>query len=192
LQVTFIHTLAALAPLFAELAQADLPGATVRQIVDEPLLDRIRRRGHATEDDRARLRGHLRIAEELGATAVLVTCSTLSPLLDGETAAIPLLKIDEAMVGEAVRRGGRIVVLATNEATLEPTKATLHAGGLIADPELVVIEGAFGAYKRGDYAAHDSRVVDAITGTTADTIVLAQASMDRVIPLLAPVTAAGY
>jgi hypothetical protein len=35
----------------------------------------------------------------------LVTCSTLSPALDLVQAAIPLFKIDQAMIEQAVQRG---------------------------------------------------------------------------------------
>jgi hypothetical protein len=106
-------------------------------------------------------------------------------------ASVPLMKIDEGMVREAIERGGSVVVLATNETTLEPTRETLKAGGLEGEPELVFIKDAFPAYQRGDFGRHDPLVIDAVRAAAdrADTVILAQASMDRVVPQLDAATA---
>lgn len=184
-RVCLIHTLPSLAPLLAGLAPASLQPC---HVVDEPLLERIRKRGHVAGEDIERLASHVQLAFDIGAAAVLVTCSTLSGCVDR----LPghqrprVLKIDEPMLQEAARRGGRVVVLATNSATLEPTRQSLLAAGPSLNPEIRLVEHAFDAFRRGDHTAHDRLVIDAISALepSADTIVLAQASMARVVEQL--------
>ena len=68
------------------------------------------------------------MAESIRARAVLVTCSTLSPLLDNlrPLTALPLVKIDEAMIAAAVQAGDHLGVLATNPTALTPTQMMLE------------------------------------------------------------------
>ena len=188
-RVGLIHTLPALAPLFAGWAPASLE---LWHTVDEPLLERIRRRGHIADEDIARLAAHVQVTFEIGAQAALVTCSTLSGCVDRlpERLRPRVLKIDEAMLGEAVRRPGHIVVVATNPATLEPTRQSLldaaRAAGRALDPEVRLVDEAFDAYRSADLALHDRLVIAALNELepAADTLVLAQASMARVLDQL--------
>ncbi len=188
-KLVLVHTVAPLVDTFNRLGAEILPGVQLVHIVDEPLLQLIRRRGLRLQADTARLRSHLQEALDLGADGVLVTCSTVSPYVDRlrvETD-IPVGKIDEAMVAEAVRRGGRIGVVATNEATLEPTARLLsqqaELAGRPVQTELVLVEGAYDALLGGDAARHDRLVQEAIDqlAERAEVVVLAQASMARVL-----------
>lgn len=95
-RVCLIHTLPSLAPLLAGLAP---PTLQLCHIVDEPLLERIRQRGHIAGEDVERLSGHVQVAFDTGAAAVLVTCSTLSGCADRlpDHQRPRVLKIDEPM-----------------------------------------------------------------------------------------------
>ena len=88
----------------------------------------------------ARLQAHVDAAQRIHASAVLVTCSTLSPALDLVQATIPLFKSDQAMIEQAVQCGthdvtdvpiGTIAIglLATNQTTLEPDPLGLAGRG---------------------------------------------------------------
>lgn len=127
---------------------------------------------------------------------MLVTCSSIGPgvrlaqlLFD-----IPVLRIDDAMAETAVRQARRIGVLATLRSTLDPTTALLREKAAEArrTVELVecLCEGAFPALLAGDPATHDRIVSRALVEdlSEVDVIVLAQASMARVVATLTPGT----
>ena len=118
-RVCLIHTLPSLVPLLSSVAP---PSLQLCHTVDEPMLERIRQRGHVASEDVDRLSGHVQLAFDIGAAAVLVTCSTLSGCVDQlpDHQRPRVLKIDEPMFQEAVRRGGRVVVLATTPPRSNP------------------------------------------------------------------------
>ena len=187
-KVVLVHTVPPLIDVFTRLGAELLPGIQLQHILDETLLERVRQRGHLVPEDSNRLGEHVTAAEEIHADAVLVTCSTVSPCVDDiRTAAIPVKKIDEAMIAEAVHLGSRIGVVATAETTLEPTRILLREQAEQQDSqietELVLVEDALAALLSGDGGTHD-RLVKAATLNLAervDVVLLAQASMARVL-----------
>lgn len=193
-RLVLVHTVPPLIEVFTRLAGELLPGVSLLHVLDEPLLEHVRAAGGIGPADVARLAAHVDEAAAVGAGAVLVTCSTVSPAVDSvrPTAPLPVLKIDEAMVAEAVRLGTRIGVVATNRTTLEPTRSLLEAEAARAGRPVTVamrfVEGALPALLAGDGAAHDRLVTDAVTNLApqVDVVVLAQASMARVLAALDP------
>lgn len=192
--LVLVHTVPPLIEVFKGLAADLLPGVRVLHVLDEPLLERVRQRGHLAEEDALRLGTHVQEAARIGAAAVLVTCSTVSPCVDTmqQQAEIPVLRIDEVMIREAIVQGRRIGVIATNRTTLEPTRQLLLAEaartGRQVDVEMVMVEGALPALLNGDGATHDRLVRQAVLALAerTDVVVLAQASIARVVPLLGP------
>jgi Asp/Glu/hydantoin racemase len=193
-KLVLIHTISPLVEVLNGLAGELLPGVVLTHIVDEPLLQRIRQRGHLAPEDLDRLRSHVAIAQEVGADVVLLTCSAVSPYVDDvrPEAEVPVLKIDEAMIEEAVASGRRIGVVATNETTLDPTRQLLEsqaaAVGKEIDTELVLVEHALEAVLSGDGDTHDRLVKEAVLDLSGrvDVVVLAQASMARVLDVIPP------
>ncbi len=191
-RLVLIHTVSPLLDVFDRLVATHLPGVQYMHILDEPLLERVRQRGHLAPEDSARLLEHVTIAEQVGAHAVLVTCSTVSPCVDDvrPKVGVPVVKIDEAMIAEAVAMGSRIGVVATNPTTLEPTRRLLHAqadaSGKRIATELLLVENALEALLSGDGGVHDQLVKEAALALTrrADVVVLAQASMARALDLI--------
>jgi Asp/Glu/hydantoin racemase len=190
--LVLVHTVSPLLGVFDELGAELLPGVQLMHVLDEPLLERVRQRGHLTSEDSTRLGTHVTIAEQTGADAVLVTCSTVSPCVDDvrPKVGIPVMKIDEAMIVEAVARGAKIGVVATNVTTLEPTRQLLQAQAEVADKsievELVLVKNALPALLSGDGATHDRLVRGAVLelAERVDVVVLAQASMARVLDVI--------
>lgn len=197
--LVFVHTVPPLVEVFGQLAAELLPGVRVLHVLDEPLLERVRVRGRLADEDAARLAAHVGEAAAIGADAVLVTCSTVSPCVDAVRArtALPVYKIDEAMIAAAItlaaQRGPRIGVLATNVTTLAPTRGLLTAAAAQAHTPIeivdVLVEGVLPALLAGDAAAHDRLVREALLALApqVDVIVLAQASTARVLACLPPV-----
>lgn len=193
-RLAILHTVAGLVGTFQQLCAELMPNAEVYHIVDESLLkDTIRDEAPSPVTYR-RLADYLRGAEEAGADAVLVTCSSMGPCVEAARPliGIPVVRVDEAMAEKAVQTGQRIGVAATLATTLKPTtelierKAAQAAGKHTITS--VVCEGAFEAVVRGDTSTHDRIVSQCLRELDAstDVIVLAQASMARVLETMKP------
>lgn len=191
-RLALIHTVAGLVPRFRELAAELMPDVETFDIVDETLLRDATREGRVSLDTARRLFAHLAAAERHGADAILVTCSSVGNVVDAARpfAGIPLLRVDQAMAEQAVERGTRIGVLATLRSTLGPTAALIRRTADEAGREVEVrdrlCDGAFEALSAGDTDRHDESVREGLRELIgwADVIVLAQASMARVIDSL--------
>jgi Asp/Glu/hydantoin racemase len=102
-----------------------------------------------------------------------------------------VVKIDDAMTSEAVTRGRTIAVVATVPTTLGPTARLVERKAREAGKEVVVnrhlAEGAFDVLVAGQAQKHDEMVSAEImrAAQKADVVVLAQASMARLVPALA-------
>jgi Asp/Glu/hydantoin racemase len=192
--LVLVHTVPPLVDEFTQLCRSMLPDVALLHVLDEPLLERIRRHGAANPEDDERLAAHVRLAEELGASAVLVTCSTVSLSVDRVRAGfhVPITKIDEAMAEQAVRVGPRISIIATSATTLEPSRLLVEDRARLMDRpvqiRLRLVADAAEALWRGDGGTHDGLVERAVReeAEEADVVVLAQASMARVLRALAP------
>jgi Asp/Glu/hydantoin racemase len=191
--LVLLHTIPGLVSDFARWCREELPAVRTLHILDEPMLERIKQRGHDAPEDDAHLLAHVHVAEEIGAAAFLVTCSTTSRAVARvrDQVAIPLFAIDEAMARQAVALGQHITVVATASTTLEPSRELLETAasrsGRAVKVRLRLVEEALPALLAGDPARHDGLLVAAIRDAAgdADVIVLAQATMARVLPALA-------
>ena len=190
--LALIHTSPTLTPLFSALCATHLPEVQIFHMVDESLIQDTVRAGELRRVTMRRVVQAVGSAVESGADAVLVTCSSIGPAvaLAQQLFDTPVLRIDEAMAEAAVRQAHRIGVLATLRTTLEPTTALLRAKAAEAGRSVELIEclceDAFPAVMAGDTETHDTLLRKALTEDMkdADAIVLAQASMARVVATL--------
>ena len=191
-RLALIHTVAGLVPRFRELAAELLPDVETFDIVDETLLRDATTEGRVSLDTARRLFAHLAAAERHGADAILVTCSSMGNVVDAARpfTGVPLLRVDQAMAEQAVERGTRVGVLATLWSTLGPTAALIRRTADEAGREVEVrdrlCDGAFEALSAGDTERHDESIREGLRELIgwAEVIVLAQASMARVIDTL--------
>jgi Asp/Glu/hydantoin racemase len=189
-----IHTSATLVPVFAPLCKEKLPGVNVFNIVDDSLVKGIIASGGLTAVIARRVAGYVESAELAGADYILVTCSSIGPAVEAaaKLCGVPVLRVDQPMADRAVQVGTRIGVIATLRTTLEPTADLIGRRAALAGKTIEVtarlVEGAFEALMRGDGPAHDARVAVALKelAQQVDVIVLAQASMARVVDALQP------
>lgn len=193
-RVVLVHTVPGLVPIFQELAKG-LPGdVKISNIVDESLLEDAIAAGGLTAGVNRRVVDHILSAADSGAVAILATCSSIGPAVQiaARLVDVPVLRIDEPMALAAIESGKRIGVLATVASTLNPTVDLLRrcAQRLEKDVELTPVlgDGAFAAMRSGDAATHDEIIREALMDLAAhvDVIVLAQASMARVVATLEP------
>jgi Asp/Glu/hydantoin racemase len=169
-----------------------MPNVRRINIVDDSLLPDVMAVGYITSAVQQRMNAYVQAAELSGADAVLSLCSSLGPTIDEarRLVKIPVIKIDDAMTEKAVREAKRIGVLATVGTTLKPTvglleeKAAALGKDIFLQPELV--SGAFEILIGGDKAQHDAMVSASARNLASqvDLLVLAQASMTRLVPRL--------
>jgi Asp/Glu/hydantoin racemase len=187
-----IHTSATLVPVFQQLCNQHLPGVQVFNIVDDSLIKNVIKNGELKPDTARRVVDYAASAEAAGADFILYTCSSIGAAV--ETAAtlskVPVLRVDQPMADKAVHIGKRIGVIATLPTTLNPTTDLVKRRAVVAGKDVQVVsklcEGAFEALMSGDAATHDQMVAAALKelSSQVDVIVLAQASMARVVDTL--------
>jgi len=189
-----IHTSATLVPLFAQLCKAKLPAVEVFNIADDSLVKGIIAAGSLTPIIARRVAGYLESAELAGADYIMVTCSSIGAAVEAgaKLIGVPVLRVDQPIADQAVATGRKIGVIATLKTTLEPTADLISRRAKMAGKEIELTsrlaERAFDALMAGDAATHDAKVAAALKelSEVVEVIVLAQASMARVVDGLAP------
>jgi len=189
-----VHTSATLVPVFAQLCKEKLPGVNVFNIADDSLVKGIIAAGSLTPTIARRVASYLESAELAGADYIMVTCSSIGPAVEAgaKLMGVPVLRVDQPMADQAVATGKKIGVIATLRTTLEPTADLIQRRADKAGKKIELTsklcEGAFEALMSGDAATHDAKVAAALRELSqqVDVIVLAQASMARVVDTLAP------
>jgi hypothetical protein len=88
-RLVMVHTVSPLVEVFNRLGAILLPGVKLFHILDEPLLEQVRLLAGLQLEQITRLQAHIDAAQSIHASAVLVTCSTLSPALDQVHASFP-------------------------------------------------------------------------------------------------------
>jgi hypothetical protein len=170
------------------------PDADVLNLLDEALYADVAPDGTMHPTIPARVETLLMHCAASRADAVVFTGSTFGPAVETarKNLAIPVLKADEAMAGEAAERGG-IALLVCTAGRAVPViagniEAAARAAGTTIRVEKLVVAEAKAAISAGRMAEHDELVARAITAAAppADSIVLGQVSMANVVPLLSP------
>lgn len=189
--LVFIKQVPMISDLFAEL----LPETEVVDIIDSQILADVQVEG-ITAAAVARMTHMAEVAEASGADVIFSNCSSLGPTIDTARKAvnIPIIKIDDAMALEAATKASTIGVLATVPTTLDPTIALIEekAAGLGKSLEIHrgLSKGAFDKLMAGDTEGHDQMVLASAHSLApkVEILVLAQASMTRLAPMLTEAT----
>lgn len=203
-----IHTSATLVPIFQDLCNKYLPGVKTFNIVDDSLIKNVIACGELTPTTARRVVDYAGSAEIAGADYILFTCSSIGAAVEAAAnlTTVPVLRVDQPMADLAIQTGTRIGVIATLPTTLAPTTDLVKRRAMYLQKEIsvtaVLCEGAFDALMSGDAATHDAMVAAALKDlvTKVDVILLAQASMarvvdhlnaaDKIVPILASPTIA--
>ena len=191
-KLAIIHTTSATVESMKALASELLPGSELVNFVDDSILPQLGQNGGNLADVEERLIHYARFAEQVGAEVILEACSSVGEVVTKMQSAvsIPIVRIDEAMAEHAVQRGEHLGVAATLQTTLQPTTRLLrtkaYAAGKQVEVTPLLIEGAYQKLIAGDREGHDNLLVEKLGELTrsVDVVVLAQASMARVLPRL--------
>jgi Asp/Glu/hydantoin racemase len=184
-----LHTSATLIPVFEQLCRDKLPEAAVFNMVDESLIKDVIAHDGVRPATARRVAQLVANAEDAGADAVLVTCSSIGPAVETATAltSVPVLRVDRPMAEWAVATATHVGVLATLRTTLVPTADLVERCAAEAGRDVQVTTrlcaGAFDALMNGNSQRHDELVRGALEELSAevDVVALAQASMARVV-----------
>jgi hypothetical protein len=207
----FLHTSSVHVAPFDALVAELAPGWTAVHVVDESLLNDARSRGEVDAEITARVQVRFAELQASSPDVVICTCSTIGTASEQ----LGALRVDRPMAAEAVRLAllgaGLMLVVAALSSTIGPTNALIDdelvqaaartaiaavSEGLErAHSEVLVVEEAWACFERGDGEGYASCLANAIrthiagmaasSGSVPDVIVLAQASMRDVPPLLA-------
>ncbi len=191
-KLAIIHTTVATVEPLKTLAQELIPGVAIVNFVDDSILPQLLANGGNVAEVEQRVLQYARYAQEVGADVLLEACSSIGAVVPKarQILSIPVVRIDEPMAEAAVRQGGRIGVAATLPTTLQPTLNLLEEkaqeSGRSVALQPLLIEGAYAKLMAGDAAGHDQALADGLSALIAvcDRVVLAQASMARVLPCL--------
>jgi hypothetical protein len=191
-RIALIHALAhSVAPINDAMERA-WPEAVRMNLLDDSLSADLKRSSEGGEQGLneamyRRFEALAAYAEDTGAQALLFTCSAFGPCIEAVAArrpAMPVLKPNEAMVGDAVSvvsaaQGGRIGLIASFAPTLASMPAEFPPG---VDLVTTLSADAMEALNRGEGELHDACVVKAaldLKDQGCTVIALAQFSMAR-------------
>ena len=186
---TSLNTAGAMNRLFAE----EFPDVTIANIVDDCLVKEVLANENVISSSVVRrVCSYVVSAELSGANLVVITCSTISPTarVAERLVGIPVLRIDEPLAERAVEWGDRVKVLATISSTLAPSVELLREKSRQKGKEIVLdsslCERARQFLDEGNPQEHDRILREEIEISLKrfDLIVLAQASMGRVLDTL--------
>jgi Asp/Glu/hydantoin racemase len=190
-------------PYFPTMAPIDAafrrgwPHAEIINLVDESLYADVPPDGTLAPSLFERVATLLHHCENSGAHGVVFTGTTFGPAVEAarRTMKIPVIRAEEAMAEEAVRRGERILLVCTAKRAMPIVRASLETAAARCGRACRVtefwVEGAKDAIVDGGMEAHDRLIAMAIEAAgDFDVIVLGQISMvparAYVSPALAP------
>jgi hypothetical protein len=180
-RIACLHTAESNIPVFdAALRELDLIGIDLHHVVRADLLAEAERAGRLTQAI-TDLTGEILCNLAVDADAVLLTCSTLGPVIE-TVAAVTVLRVDAALAHEAVKDGGTVVVLCAVATTMESTRSLFEKAARMSEAKIAVqlVPGAWDTFKAGDTARYLTMIAQAADDAMragASRVALAQASM---------------
>ena len=192
--VGLVHAvMPAIGPLKAAFAE-QAPDVRLVNVLDEGLITEVERLGQITSGLVRRLTTLVALAEQAQAELVLLSCTAYSPVADQVQAQsdIPVLKIDELMVREALGRARRIGLVATVPAGLEMQRRLIgqiaEEMGRTVELDARIRPEAFQALAAGRAEEHDAIVLEEVESLARDNelVMLAQASMGHLATRIPP------
>ena len=183
--IALIHTVKTVAVSFDEtLKQYVGEEIRVHNLWDDFLANNPNEVGEFTIENRNRLFFDIKSAEMTGADLIVVTCSTLTPVVNmiRPFVRVPLIAIDDAMGRKAVTYGEKLLILATAGSTREPLTDKLLAEAEKIGKQVRIDfrdnAEAFQAMKAVQMDRHDALLLEMAKEISGyDCVVLAQASM---------------
>lgn len=183
-KIALIHTVQSVLATFGDKIKSVIKDVKIVNTLDEFLASDPAEKGEFTINNANRLFSIIKCAEMTEVDAIVITCSTLSPIAEQirPFISVPVITIDEPMLQEAVSIGTNITILATAQSTIDPTISKLSSEAEKSKKHInitsYVCDEAYTAIKSGDKNHHDEIVKrKALEIKEQDVVILAQASM---------------
>lgn len=178
-----------------ELAQ-ELPGYRIVNIADDSLIKEVMECNGVTDKVKKRMVHYFQAALQWNPKVIISACSSVGEVAEDvdKMLGVPVIRIDRAMIKEALKQGNRIGVLASLATTMAPTVSYVHRLGAYMGKDIQVIgkvaEGAYEANSQGQPEIHDSLIKKAAEAISdqVDVLILAQGSMAKMEGVLREVT----
>jgi Asp/Glu/hydantoin racemase len=162
--------------------------------VDDSILPQLGKNGGNVQEIADRWEGYAKVAEQLGADCILNACSSIGELVafTQPKIATPIIRIDDAMAEFAINSAEKIGVAATLETTLKPTLELLKQKAAQKQKKVefepILVSSAYQKLIANDKEGHDLDLSVALRelAKKVDIVVLAQASMARVVSSFTP------
>lgn len=192
-KIAAIYTCLALVEPLKKLCSVHLSNYQLINVLDDNVIWDVIRKGKVDSSIIHRLIDLYQCGVDGGADVMVNTCSSVREVVDIARSFIdvPILKIDEPMVSEAVKKANKIVVLATLSTTLNPIIRLVKKQAENAGKKIEIIDGltvgGFEALMAGKLEEHDRLILETAirVASQADILVLAQGSMARMEQTLA-------
>ena len=192
--LAIIHTTPLTIEVLKAIAREVMPEINLINILDDSILPQLAKSNGDLGIVEQRWINYVLGACDAGASAVMSACSSVGELVykARPLVPVPVLRIDDPMAAEAVQRGQNIGVAATLPTTLGPTLRLVERkadqAGKAIHTETWLASEAYQRLMTGDPAGHDRILAAGLEqlGSKVDVVVLAQASMARVLPSLEP------
>lgn len=191
MKIVMIHTSPVSLNELKSLCKEYLPSVELVNIIDDSLLDEVKKNNGITPAIVSRMCTYIQTAQTLHADIIFNQCSSVGEAFDiaKQCTNLKTLKIDEAMAEHAVSKGVKIGVIATVASTMLPscnlikTKAK-EVGKEVHIKEYLVANALDILMKENDVEKHNELILEQIhiAEKENDVIVLAQGSMTSLIP----------
>jgi len=169
-----------------------LPDVEIHNVIEDRMWEDLFENDGLTPQMTRRICLYAMGSAAMGVDVIFSTCSSVGPAMDVAKSFvdIPILKIDQAMADKAAEEGTKIGVLATGKTTLGPTVDLINESakrlGKQVDARATLTKDGFDILMKGEIEKHDDLVAETAQEVSkwADTLVLAQCSMTRLVPRL--------
>lgn len=193
MRVVMIHTSPVSLNELKELCSEIIPEVEIINIIDDSLLEEVKRNNGITANIIKRMCSYVQCADLLNPDLIFNQCSSVGEAFDiaKKQTNTKTLKIDETMAQKAAETGERIAVIATVKSTLKPSCNLVRTKAKEMNKEAIVdeflVDGALDILmKEKNQEKHNQLCLETIAKACEDhdTIVLAQGSMTVLNPYL--------
>jgi hypothetical protein len=185
-RIALVHPLQPAVRAAEDAFRAFWPQARCINLMDDSLPDDLLTEGPASPSIRRRITALLAYAAGLQVAGILFTGSGFGPLLDelAPTLPVPLLKPNQAMYEDALKRGGPLGMLVTFPSAVDAMRldfsAAARAARVRAELEIACVPEALACLRQGKAAEHDRLLASASSALAhCSAILLAQFSSAR-------------
>ena len=186
-KVALIHTGFALVKVLSNLFKKIIPDVELTHIVDDSLLREVIKKEKVTKPVIKRMLYYFQAAEYDKVDCIFNVCSSVGEIADIARKMIetPIVKIDEKMAEDSVKKATNIGIAATLKTTLDPTCRLIENKAKEQDKTVKIQKtlcpGAFEELMNGNPKKHDEIVLKGIKelADKVEVVVLAQGSMAR-------------